>query len=226
MHPLIPPARLALPLALLLAAGCAAGDSLTPSALETTFEALSRSVGMVRVAFPDQDPGAPLYARVEPSLNQFFHDGEWLAIPFVRQPEAIPADFNLLTYFDPPGPNGPGAFAAPLVLSGEYLIEAGAPVGTFPRIANSRGTAVPIWFVRWTDFQAAMADGVVTIGELRALNPQYGIATRYTELLKPRFEEHQVVINAAGQLADGRSFTLHVTHEGDRTRSIRIQFGR
>jgi hypothetical protein len=169
---------------------------------------------------------AVAFARFEPSLRQFFHDGEWLAIPFVREPAQVPDDFNLMQYFNPPGPGGPGAFAAALTLRGYFMIEAGAPIGTFPKIAISTGDAVPIWFVRWADSQAAMADGVVTMPELRALDPLIGTATRYHETLRPRPEEHLVVINASGTLADGRAFDLHVTHEGDVTRSIRIAFGR
>lgn len=215
---------LLLPTALLLAAACTSSPSTSPEALADQLVAEARAAGMVRVAFPADDPGAPLYARVEPSLKQFFHNGEWLAIPFVRRPNQIPDDFNLMQYFNPPGPGGPGAFAAELVLSGFFMIEAGAPLGTFPKVAISTGTAVPIWFVRWTEFQAAMADGVVTMPELRALQPLVGTATRYHETLRPRPDEHLVVINASGTLADGRAFDLHVTHEGDITRSIRIRF--
>lgn len=227
MRPLITPALL---LAATLTAACAEPRATAPDmsqdALSEQLVAEARAAGMVRVEFPANDPGAPLYARVEPSLKQFFHDGDWLAIPFVRQPGQIPDGFNLLQYFDPPGPAGPGAFAAELVLSGHFMIEAGAPLGTFPKIAISTGSAVPIWFVRWADFQEAMADGVVTMPELRALDPVQGVATRYQETLRPRMDEHLVVINASGTLSDGRPFDLHVTHEGDRTRSIRIRFGR
>ena len=227
MRPLMIPALL---LAATLGAACAEPRATDPqqvqNALSERLLTDARAAGMVRVEFPANDPGAPLYARVEPSLKQSFHDGEWLAIPFVRRPEQVPDEFNLLQYFDPPGAAGPGAFAAELVLSGYFMIEAGAPLGTFPKVAISTGSAVPIWFVRWTDFQQAMADGVVTMPELRALQPVEGVATRYLETLRPRMDEHLVVINASGTVSDGRQFDLHVTHEVDRTRSIRIQFGR
>lgn len=182
--------------------------------------------GMVRVTVPNPDPGIPAYARAFPGLNQFFHDGEWLAIPFYRSPDAIPEEFNLLDFFHFPSEQGPGAFATPILTSGFYLIEPNAPLGTFPLVAVSTGTSIPIWFVKWTDYQAAMVDNKVTISELEAMNPIKGLASSFSEALKPRVDAHLVVINAKGALDDGRSFNLHVTHVGDTLRAIRIRFGR
>ncbi len=186
----------------------------------------AEQAGMTRVTVPNPDPGIPAYARAFPGLNQFFHDGEWIAIPFYRAPSAIPANFNLLEFFHFPGPDGPGAFASPTLLNGFFLIEPNAPLGTFPLIAVTSGNAVPVWFVRWADYQAAMADNVVTIGEIEALKPLRGIANKYNETLKPRVEDHLVVITASGKLDDGRTFDFHVTHVGDSIRAIRIAFGR
>jgi len=186
--------------------------------------------GMVRVQFPESDPGIPAYARAFPGLNQFFQNGEWLAIPFYRAPSAIPADFNLMEFFHFPGPNGPGAFATPILIKGFYLIEPDAPRGTFPKVAIATGDAVPIWFVRWSAYQAAMSDGVVTIGDVIAMNPLRGIATKFNEVVKPRItdrpNDHLVVISASGKLADGRTFKFHVTHVGDVSKALRITFGR
>lgn len=195
-----------------------------PTAAQLIKEA--ENMGMVRVTVPDPDPGIPAYARAFPGLNQFFHDGEWLAIPFYRSPDDVPADFNLLDFFHFPGPGGPGAFATPILTSGFYMIEPNAPLGTFPLVAISTGTDVPIWFVKWADYQEAMKDSEVTIAELRAMNPLIGTASTFSETLKPRVENHLVVINAKGMLEDGRTFSLHVTHVGDTLRAIRIKFGR
>jgi hypothetical protein len=188
-----------------------------------TLGVMPDSEGLVRTSIPDEDPGPPLYARVSSIQNQFFHDDGWLAIPFYRPPECVPAEFNVLGLFDPPGETGPGAFGCPLLRTGFLLIEPDAPLGTFPRHAVLSGDAVPFWFVPWAEFQAEAADGRVTFAALEAMDRLTGVAYRYQETLRPRADEHLVVINATGELADGRTFRFSVTHEGDQTKSIRIQ---
>ncbi len=218
--------------ALTLAACAACSDNKTtgpdlsdiPSAEQLV--AAAEASGLVRMTFPDPDPGIPIYARAETTQNQLFRDGEWLAIPFYRPPASIPADFNMLDYFDFPGPDGPGAFGTPLVVSGFYMIEPDAPLGTFPKVAITTGTAVPVWFVRWADFAPLLATGSFTVSQLEALQPLKGTATRYIETLRPRGDEHLVVISSAGTLPDGRQFDFSVTHVGDVTRAINIQFRR
>jgi hypothetical protein len=217
-----------LSLALMLAA-CNNSNIANPLDGVPDTETLIRSAeasGMVRITVPNPDPGLPAYARAFPGANQFFHNGEWLAIPFYRAPAALPADFNLLEFFHFPGPNGPGAFATPILIKGFYLIEPNAPRGTFPLLAVSTGDAVPIWFVRWSDYRAAMADNVVTIGDVIAMRPLRGIATKFNETLKPRLDDHLTIITASGKLDDGRTFEFHVTHVGDTSRTLRIAFGR
>lgn len=180
--------------------------------------------GLIRKTLPDEDPGPPFYARVTTILNQFFHDDGWLAIPFYRPPSCVPDDFNLLALYDPPGPEGPGAFACPLLATGFLLIEPDAPLGTFPRQAVFTGGAVPFWFVDWDTFQAEAADGVVTFAELQAMDPVTGVAERYHETLKPRTGDHLVIIKAAGALDDGvGTFQFHVTHLEDQTQAVRIR---
>ena len=44
--------------------------------------------------------------------NRYNEHGEWAAIPFYRPADCIPADFNLLDFFDP------AAFACPSYVSG------------------------------------------------------------------------------------------------------------
>lgn len=198
----------------------------TPAALnaEEVRAASAASDGLTQKTVPDEDPGPPFYARVTTILDQFFHGDGWLAIPFYRDPACVPADFNLLQLFDPPGPAGPGAFGCPLLMKGFVLIEPDAPLGTFPRQAVLMGDAVPFWFVPWSDFEAEAADGVVTMADLQALEPLVGLASRYHETLKPREGDHVIVIDAAGTLDDGRAFLFGVTHIEDETRSIRLQF--
>jgi hypothetical protein len=180
------------------------------------------SQGMRTVSFPDEDPGPPLYARVTTLQNQIFHDAGYVAIPFYRDPACVPADFDLFQGLDLPGPGGPGAFGCPLTVTGWFLIEPDAPLGTFPFRAVTTGPT-PIWFVAWVDFQSATADGDFTMAELLALNPLRGIATQFHEMLAPRTEDHHVVITSSGQLDDGRRFQFNVNHLGDRTQSILIR---
>jgi hypothetical protein len=203
---------------------CDSPSTETASTAPDTIEMLAAAAaaGMVRNTFPDPDPGIPAYARLGSLSNQIFHTDEWVVIPFYRNPDAIPPQFNLLGIFDFPSQNGPGAFAAPLLVTGYYMIEAGAPLGTFPKISISKGAAVPIWFVPWSVFESAIADNVLTMAELRALDHVEGVASQFTETLRPRIGEHLLVLNASGALSDGRRFDVHITHLEDKTASLRI----
>ncbi len=185
--------------------------------IESEVMSARNSAGNKQVHFPEEDPGAPFYMRAGNFLNQFFVADGWLVLPFYRNPACVRTDFNLLQILDVPA-----AFSCPLTVNGFYMIERDAEPGTFPIIAQSTGSAVPFWFVRWTDFQAAAEDGVVTISELQSLNPLIGTADKFKETLRPRMENHLVQINASGVLQDGRSFSFHVTHIGSETRSINL----
>ena len=208
-------------LATLLAAlpASRAGSQSTPRApavpTAADVEADARALGMIAIAVPDADPGIPAYARLAPAAGQLYRDGDWVVIPFYRDPARIPPSFNLLQEFDFPGPAGPGAFTAPLKVRGRLLMEPGAKPGTFPKAAITTGDAVPVWFVRWAVLAPAIRDNVLTIGELRALEPLVGTATHFRELLRPRAGEQLLVIEARGTLADGRRFDAAVVHRHD-----------
>jgi hypothetical protein len=177
--------------------------------------------GLVRREMPAEDPGPPFYARI--GMQTLESDG-WVAIPFYRSPAMIPADFNLLAFYHFPGPGGPGAFAAPLLMTGFTLTEGDAPQGTFPKHVELRGAGTPIWFVRADAFHAAAADGRMTLAELRELQPLEGTAVTYHETLHPRADDHKIVIQARGALADGRTFSLAITHVGETLRHMRLAF--
>jgi hypothetical protein len=217
--------RMLLMLALLpLLAACAAQAAPTPEAPLTYDADALIAAGFVQVSFPEADPGIPAYARVARVVDQFYHADGWLAIPFFRDPDCVPDDFDLLGLFHFPGPDGPGAFGCALRHHGRYYVEAGSPEGTFPKLYVSEGDDVPFWFVPWDRFQAAMADGAVTMPQLRAMNPRRGTATTFHERVQPRLDEHVVVTDAVGVLEDGTPFQFHVTHVGDRTTAIRLLF--
>lgn len=157
----------------------------------------------------------PFYARF--GENETFSDGEWTVIVFYRSPDCIPAEFNLNQFFHFPGNDGPGAFACapPTTTSIEYWAN-GPQTDPAPLIAEMTGRgAVPVWFIAQAEVEAAMADGVVTIGELAALPSLLkGEAATYTELLHPGQSNPQSLIQfkAEGTLDDGRSFMVDVSY--------------
>jgi hypothetical protein len=204
--------------------GCnAERDTVTPAAEARFSQGLARaSAGLRTVSFPEEDPGPPFYARVATLLDQIFHDDEYVAIPFYRDPTCVPGDFDLLSSFHLPDEHGPGAFGCDLLVHGRFLIEPDAPHGTFPVQVVTRGAA-GVWFVPWNEFQSAMADGSVTMSELRSLNPLQGTADHFHEMLQPRMDDHRVVITSSGRLDDGRRFQFNVTHLGDTTQSLLIR---
>lgn len=169
------------------------------------------------------DVAPPFYARVE--LPFTIHTDEWAAIVFYRPPSCVPADFNLLDFFDVPG-----AFSCnPLTVTGVEMRKDPNPFAA-PFLSIMKGLgAVPVWLVEWHEMHAALADQVVTRSELEGLPSLVtGTATAFEEMLQPiptRIPS-RLVINAQGSLADGRNFRLHYTSEddfsGNRVRSVRI----
>jgi hypothetical protein len=155
------------------------------------------------------DDVVPFYARI--GAGEVYDDGAWAAIPFYRPPACIPADFNLLDFFDVPRVFGCG----PQTVKTSTIWRNGPGVDAAPVMAKSRGLgAVPVWFVSLPELQAAMADGELTIGELAALpSLLVGTASLYTETLQPTqaAQVPLVVFVAQGVLEDGRSFQAQAT---------------
>ncbi len=179
--------------------------------VETDAPAAAESTEPVRI---ESNGEVPFYARF--GENETFSNGEWAVIIFYRSPECIPADFNLNQFFHFPGDSGPGAFACtpPTTTSIEYWAT-GPETDPAPLVAEMTGRgAVPVWFIALSEVEAALADGVVTIGEL-AESPSLlkGEAASYTELLHPGQSNPQSLIQfaAQGTLEDGRSFMVDVS---------------
>ena len=86
--------------------------------------------------------------------------------------------------------------------------------------------AVPIYFVGWSELQGAMADGVLTIGELESL-PSFlsGIADFYKQTVRNEPSGAVVVVqtSARGVLDDGRTFQVESSIGGGR-QSTQIAF--
>jgi hypothetical protein len=190
--------------------------------------AVDSAEAQIRLRFPEQTPGGPVYARVERPF--LIHTDEWAAIVFYRDPTCVPEDFNLLDMLDFQGfPENPRVFGCPLMVEG-FEIRNGPELNVPPRLVFTRGTgAVPVWFVVWSELQAAIADDVLRITELRAMRSlQMGYANFFEETLdlSEAAQTLRLVIVARGALLDGRSFQFHFVFTGGTVRVIRIVFGR
>jgi hypothetical protein len=201
-------------------------SALAGAALFTLIGAGSAGA-QVMLRVPGDSPGAPIYARVERPFVA--HTDQWAAIVFYRAPDCVPGGFNLLDLFD-----FPAAFLCPLTVSGFELWENGPPIDSAPRHTNLSGLAVPVWFVPWPALQAALADDVLTISELKSLSPLKGVAKTFHEVLHPFVppgtpggaQVPHLTITASGVLPDGRSFQYEYTDVffGQEPRHVRIVF--
>jgi len=153
-----------------------------------------------------EEGDVPFYARI--GSGEIYHDSEWAVIIFYRPTECIPADFNLLDFFDVPG-----AFACgPHTTEGFAIWKNGPEVDPAPIQSKLFGLgAVPVWFVPWPALESAIADGYLTIGDLEAMSPLEGFASHYEETLHPSGGDHPSMIEnvARGVLEDGRTFDVH-----------------
>ena len=165
--------------------------------------------------------GGPFYARIERGLVH--HDAEWAAIAFYRLPECVPGDFDLLDLFDVPR-----SFECPFLAEGFEIWQNGPPGDLAPIQSKLHGAgAVPVWFARWSEVEDGVADGVLTMDELRGLRSlTRGIATFFQETLHPSQPGRQTMttVVATGVLDDGRSFRYHATEVDSALRSVEIVF--
>jgi hypothetical protein len=186
----------------------------------------------VRLWIPLQDPGPPFYASIaRPPGGQIFQDGEWAAIPFLRATDCVLPDSNLLDGFDL------RAFRCPLTVHGFDIYKNGPPpIDPVPVYALLMGDgAVPIWFVRWSELQAAIADGELSIGELASLPSLLIGSASFFEyvnqigvLRRQGPGNGKIEIASSGTLNDGREFQFSVREAGveqiSTLRHIRIEF--
>lgn len=167
--------------------------------------------GLTRTTWPtEENPGFPFYARA-------LDNSEMVAFIFYREPGCVPADFNLLVFYD-----APAAFSCPHTVHGALLWENEVYVGA-PKLIHSTGNgAVPIWFVSVEVANQAVQDDVLTIGELAGLDGLLiGYADQFNEELHPSPDPPElggggnpnpiVIVDAHGQLEDGRAFDMHTS---------------
>jgi hypothetical protein len=178
------------------------------------------------------DDLTPFYARIVGGQvtggdGEVFHDGDWAVIPFYRPPTCIPSDFNLLDFF-----HVPNAFSCgPQTMKVATIWRNGPPpIDNAPIMAKGTGLGdMPVWFVSWPELEAAIADGVLTIGDLASLPSLIvGTASFYTETLRPHGAALVPGISfvARGDLEDGRSFRVQATSNdgAGRVTNTRIAF--
>ena len=187
----------------------------------------------VRLEFPGpSSQGPPYYAQISnlPGQGlQAIHNDEWAAIPFFRELACVPAGYNLLDL----RAAIPGAFGCLLTVQGFEIRKSLAPEDVIPIQGRLWGLgAVPILFVRWPELQAATADGILTLPELRSLlSLQIGYASFFSMTHHPwapgdDFRGESIEISARGILQDGRQFQFHATgvHVPKEWKSVTIRF--
>ena len=138
-------------------------------------------------------PGSacPFYARIERQTGAI-HTDELAAIPFYRDPECVPEDFNLLDFFD-----APAAFDCESYMAGFEVWKNPMPIDLAPIQSELKAVGpMPIYFVPWSVLEVAMGDDALTMDELKNLDGiRIGIATFYTETLHPSRGASQQVIS-------------------------------
>jgi len=174
--------------------------------------------GSASAAVRVESTGGPFYARIERDL--VYTDGVWAAIPLYRPADCIPADFNLLDFFDF------AALGCPSYVAGFEVwkdFSDPAPIQSELKAVEP----MPILFVRWEELEAAMDDDVLTIGELLALpSLEIGQAAFYQETQHPTLPGRQAVTSVVshGVLEDGTRFRLNVVENDYVLKHISIQF--
>jgi hypothetical protein len=170
----------------------------------------------------------PFYARIERGL--IHTDGEWAAIAFFRPPSCIRSDFNLLDFLDIPaafGCNADDPYLAGFVVGFNGPFE--APIQS--QFQTVPGRTMPVWFVRFSDMEAAIADDALTIGELAAMpSLVIGKAVFYNETLHPSnaAQQTKTTVVAFGYLDANThgwaTFTYQAMETHNILRNVRIVF--
>ena len=177
---------------------------------------VSVSQAQIHINIPE-DRQPPFYANFDRGFMP--HTDEWAVVIFYRSPGCVPPNFNLLDRFDftPAFPGGPPRpFLCDLHIEGRTnWVSLDDP---YPADAHYQGTgAVPLWFVRWPELQAAVADDELTIAELAALpSLLIGSASFYHESIRNDIRGQRggnEALIASGTLMDDREFQVEITEE-------------
>jgi hypothetical protein len=188
---------------LLLIVLLACSEKETPTAPEAvSVMPLAAANGPIIQHFPGDSPGAPWYALL--GYGFVPTNGEWVGIVFTRSPDCVPTEFNLLQQFNPPA-----AWNCTLTVEGELFWHDLSAPPPFQERAHSLG-ATPVYFVALSELQAAIADNVLTIGELQDLpSLLIGYASFLEQVVhntnQPTNHGHETLV-AHGKLENGQSF--------------------
>jgi hypothetical protein len=229
----------AVSLALMFAA-CSGDTPVRPDALQPALSrtlaapttAASSASGPVVLDVPSQSPGAPVYAYIAGFFMNT--DGNWVAIEIVRARRCIPEGFNLLRFAD-----NPAAFGCTSLIGGrewwypeDLDVLPNGPwsrIPPFPFEARLTGlSGMLIYFVKLTELDAAISDGILTIVELERLpSLLVGLVDSYLQVQhnsnQGQAPGHSDTI-ARGTLRDGRSFFYQRTDRDNEALSVNIRF--
>lgn len=155
------------------------------------------AVAADRLEFPGDFPGPPFYSYEFNSPE----DG-WAAVFFIRDPDCVPAASNLLALDF-------GALGCALTAHG-YVIRS-EPIPAPPDVFHAEDDEdMPVWLLSSGDIAAAVADGILTIGELEnASSLVKGTAGNFVAHEEVR--NGMIQILAHGDLEDGRTFRAKLT---------------
>jgi hypothetical protein len=194
-----------------------AGAIALAALLGTGNAQMDRPEGLVETTFPTEaEPGMPFYARLESHDGHLYDDGEYAVIAFYRDPAGIPADFDLLTFFDPPA-----AFGAESLVTGSLWHEEPGVGSPYEARTYAVGS-VPIWFVPVAALRELIEAGPLTISDLESIPGRLvGHAHDFEEVLHPHplppemggggHPEPSLRLEASGTLEDGRRFEVTLT---------------
>jgi hypothetical protein len=154
-----------------------------------------------RLDYPEDFAGPPWYTREVVDT-----DSGWTAVLFVRDPDCVPGNANLLVL-------DLGARDCDLTSQG-YIIRS-LPEPNLPDVFHAEGNEdMPVWLLSTEDYEDAIANGKLTVRELEKVDSLVmGVADQ--------FVEHQEVYNAGfrninshGTLEDGRKFKVKLSTAG------------
>jgi len=185
------------------------------------------SMANVRVEWePGIGYGGPFYAYIFESIEGvqvIIHTDEWAAIPFYRNPDCVPEDFNLLGMVDF------NALNCYSFVEGFEVFENGPGLDPYPIQVNLKAAGpVHIYFVPWAVLQEAIVDDELTMPELEGLEGvQIGIATNFTVTHHPgEVEDKLYSIVAKGYIEADSSiqFELKATWAQYELTHVKIDF--